>query len=217
MFTKQSLLRYSSAIPQFLTWPLAFVFFHSLYKLSIHGRDNLKNIRRPFMIASNHVASYDSFFFRLLLGFWTRHLPLRFMAVEKFNYSHLNFLTKIGVIKLVYSLFGVFVVVPGLGLEENTKTAIDIIADGGNIVIYPEGKIMKKEGLAPFKRGAAFLVQKTRVPVLPVSFRISSEEGMARKKFTANIGELLWVPENMSEEDITQVLYNSISNLYERN
>ena len=216
MSKKQSLIRYFSAVTQFLTWPIAWIFFHSLYKVSIHGQENLKKIRRPFIIVSNHIASYDSFLFRLVLRFFTPHLPLRFMAVERFDYPHLNFLTRIGVIKVLYTLFGVFVVVPGKGLEENLKTPVDIIANGGNIVIYPEGKIVKKDGVAPFKRGAAVLEMKTKAPILPVSFRISGEEGMARKKLTVNVGEPLWMPENLSEENITQILYNSVTNLYYR-
>ena len=212
----QTFKKYFSGFTQFLTWPLAYVFFHSLYKVRISGRENLKKVRSPFMIVSNHVASYDSFFFRLVLGAWTSHLPLRFMAVDKFDYKHLNFLTKIGFIKVIYTLFGVFVVVPGLGLEANLKTATDIILGGGNVVIYPEGKIVKKDTIAPFKRGASVLIQRTKVPVLPVSFRISGEEGRAKKILTATIGEVLWIPENITEDETTQVLYNSISNLYTR-
>ena len=213
---KQSLIRYFSMATQFLTWPIAYIFFHSLYKVTINDRQNLKKIVSPFILISNHVASYDSFLFRLVLGFWASHLPLRFMAVDKFDYKHLNFLTRIGVIKALYALFGVFVIVPGKGVEENLKVASDIIMDGGNVVIYPEGKIVKKEGVSEFKRGAAVLVQKTNVPVLPVSFRISGEEGAVKKRLTVNIGEPLWIPENMDEGNITQVFYNSIVNLYNK-
>jgi 1-acyl-sn-glycerol-3-phosphate acyltransferase len=138
------------------------------------------------------------------------------MAVRKFVYPHLNFLTKIGFIDFIYKLFGVFVVVPGLGVEENLKEAIYIIKNGGNVVIYPEGKIVKKDSVAPFKRGAAVLELKTGAGVLPISFRITGVEGRARKQITAHIGEPIWIPEGMTEDEITQVFYNSIVSLYER-
>lgn len=213
---KQRLIGYFSMITQFVTWPIAWIFFHSIYKVQINGQENLKKIKSPFIIVANHVASYDSFMFRLVLGFFTPHLPLRFMAVEEFNYWYLNFLSRIGIIKILYALFGVFVVVPGRGVGENLKTAGDIIVNGGNVVVYPEGKIVKKDGVASFKRGAAVLALKTKVPVLPVSFRITGEEGMAKKKLKVNVGEPLWLPENMNEDNTTQVFFNSITNLYEK-
>ncbi len=213
---KQKIIGYFSMVTQFLTWPIAWAFFHSFYKVEITGQENLKKIKSTFMIISNHVASYDSFAYRLVLGFFTPHLPLRFMAVEEFNYWYLNFFMRIGVLKVLYALFGVFVVIPGRGVEDNLKTAIDIIAHGGNVVIYPEGKIVKKDSVAEFKRGAAVLAMNCQVPVLPTSFRISGEEGRAKKMLTVNIGEPLWLPENMNEENVTQIFYNSVVNLYNK-
>jgi len=213
---KNGLIKYFSASTQFMTWPIAWAFFHLLYKVKVTGHENLHQIKSPIILISNHIASFDSFLFRLVLGFFAHHLPLRFMAVKKFVYPHLNFLSKIGFIDLLYKMFGVFVVTPGLGVEENLKSAIDIINNGGNVVIYPEGKIVKKDGVASFKRGAAVLQLKTNAGVLPISFRIISIEGRARKKIVANIGAPIWIPAGMTEDEITQVFYNNIVSLYER-
>ena len=129
-------------ISQFLTWPIAFLYFHFLYRVNIHGRENLKKGEDPFIIIVNHISFADSFLFRLILGFSTPHLPLRFMAVRRFSWRWLNFLADIGVIDFIYGIFGVFVVVPGLGIEKNLEEAKRIIGRKGNIVIYPEGKIV---------------------------------------------------------------------------
>src|SRR4051812_47090874 len=91
-------------ISQFLTWPILFVFFHLFYRLKIRGRENLHLVSSPLIFIANHVSISGSFLFRLVVGFSTTYLPLRFMAVRRFNMKALNILVDIGFVDFLYSL-----------------------------------------------------------------------------------------------------------------
>lgn len=211
---KEKVINKFAGFTQFITWPLLFIIFHLIFYLKVTGKNNLKLMRDPFIIVSNHVAFYDSFLFRLILGIFTTHLPLRFMAVKKFQWKSLNTLARIGVIDLIYSLFGVFTIIPGLGIHKNLKKAREIIKVGGNIVMYPEGKIIKDDTIGPFKHGAAVLMKEMGVSMIPISFRLG-ERGWLRRKLYVNVGKPNNVSCDMSVEKVTKSLHDEVEGLYE--
>lgn len=198
---------------QFLTWPILFIIFHSFFKISIRGRENLDKLHSPFIIISNHISFYDSFLFRLILGYFTPHLPLRFMAVTSFKWKFLNFLSKIGIIDFIYLIFGVFTIIPGQGIDKNLKKAIYIIKDGGNVVMYPEGEIITNNKIGPFKKGSAVLAQRTGAYVIPITFHRKSRSFL-RSKLFINIGNIINISNSNSIENITEKFYKNIVELY---
>ena len=202
-------------ISQFLTWPIAFIYFHLLYRIKINGRENLKKVARPFIIIVNHFSFADSFLLRLILGFFTPNLPLRFMAVNRFNWRWLNFLADVGVIAFVYSIFGVFVIVPGRGIQKNLEEAKRLIGHKQNVVIYPEGKIVTEHTIASFKPGAAVLALETGTPVVPVSLRLVGRK-FIRKELTVNIGEPIIVSAKAEFNETTKLFYDTIIDLYNK-
>lgn len=208
-------IKHFSAITQFLTWPIAYLFFNILYKVEIHGRYNLDKLKSPFIIISNHLSLFDSFIFRLILGIYTNHLPLRFMAVKDFDNPILKILKILLIVDLVYILFGVFVVYQGRGIHKNLEEAIRIIKNNGNIVIYPEGSIVYNGKIGDFKHGASVLAKTTGVNVLPISMRI--EKGRIRKRFIINIGKDIKYSKSDSTTELTRIFRNIITNLHNRN
>ncbi len=207
-------MKYFARLTQFLSWPIAFIYFNLFFKLRISGRENLINVSSPFIIISNHVAFYDSFVFRLVLGAFTKKLPLRFMAVNRFKSWYLNFLARIYIIDLIYIIYGVFVVVKGRGIEKYLEEAIRIIKNGGDVVIYPEGSIVHGDEIEPFKLGAAVLAKKTGVPVIPMSMRING--GCFRKEYIINVGQKIIVDTTLSAKDISAVFYAEVKKLYQK-
>ncbi len=208
-------LKYFARFTQFLAWPFAFIFFNIFFNLKINGRENLKKINSPFILISNHVSFYDSFVFRLVMGVFSNKLPLRFMAVNSFNFWYLNFLSRIYITDIIYALFGVFVVVKGRGIEKNLMDAVRIIENGGNVVIYPEGSIIHNNMLGSFKQGAAVLAKKTHVSVLPVSMRLIGNN--FRRKYIVNIGNVIDYHSRDSIKDITNLFHDEINKLYKLN
>lgn len=165
-----------------VVWILSKLF---LRKVEIVGEEHLKaSLGKPAVLVANHISPFDSFLLRL-----TRHwkdLRVYFMGVTKFKSSQLQFLSDIGVISIVYKLFGVFTVVPGLGLEKNLQIPKAILARGDSVFIFPEGSINTSGELLPFKRGAAVLAISTGVPIIPIGFRSSGE---GRKSVSITIGK----------------------------
>lgn len=210
---EEKFIKNFTRITQFLTWPFLYILSIIFFRIKIKGRENLINIKTPFVLVANHINFYDSFLLRLALGPFTPHLPLRFMAVKKFNWKFLNLLSSIGVIDFIYILFGVFTIVPGRGIEENTKEAIYIIENGENVVIYPEGKIVIKGEVSQFKKGAALIASKTGASVLPLSFKIK-KNGAIREKIYINIGREIKVEKGSSIEELTDNFYQAVNNLY---
>jgi len=202
-----------SRVTQFLTWPFFLPLFSLFLKIRVTGRENLSQLSSPFIIISNHVAIYDSFLFRLALGFATPHLPLRFMAVKKFRWKFLNILHSIGIIEIVYALFGVFTVTPGKGFNENLKEAHLIIKAGGNVVIYPEGEINKSGHVSSFKKGAAVLARQTGVQILPLSFR-KGDKSLFRRSLAINIGSPMNLSKTLNDQENTDILHEKVVSLY---
>lgn len=214
LISQERLVNEFARITQYATWPFIFLLFHFFYRLDIQGQENFRLMKRPFLIISNHVDYYHSFAFRLVLGAITPNLPLRFMAVTKFDWSSLNFLASIGVVDFIYSLFGVFTVTPGLGIDHNIKKAKDIIKAEGNIVIYPEGKINTLGGVGPFKKGAAVLVKEMGVKAIPVAFRLG-KRCMWWRELDIRVGKPIAVSRNESVEKITEQFRGEVVRLYE--
>jgi len=212
---KEKIIDWYAEVTQFLAWPVVFLIFIPFFKLQVNDRENLKKIKAPFIIISNHFSFYDSFLFRLILGLNTPHLPLRFMAVKKFNWRFLNILSFLKIIDLVYILFGVFIITPGKGIKENLKKAKSIIESGANVVIYPEGKIVEDEDISPFKKGAAVLSRQMNVPILPISFR-EDDKNKFRRKIVVNVGQPISLDADSSDDVNTETLRETILSLYNR-
>lgn len=213
LISKDKLVNYFAKFTQYLTWPFLFIIFYLFFKIKISGADVFDRVDRPFIIIANHTSFYDSFLFRIILGINTPHLPLRFMAVNSFESKFMNTFAFLGLVDFVYSLFGVFTVTLGLGIEKNLEKPIKIIEDGGNIVIYPEGRIVKQDEIGPFKNGASVLYKKTLVDVIPISIRKIRGVGI-RPKVVINIGNKIEISKNRSVEDITKQFRNTIVRLY---
>lgn len=208
---KQKLFKYFAGFTQFLSWPIIYIFFNAFYSIKITGSENIKKEDSPFILISNHIRFYDSFVFRLVLGAIPKNLPLRFMAVNSFRTWYLNFLSTIFVTDIVYALFGVFVVVRGKGIDRNLADAVNIINNGGNVVVYPEGSIVSDGSIADFKLGAAVLAKKTLAKVVPVSMKIVP--GKYRDKFIINVGENVIYNSELPAEDISKTFRDTIVKL----
>ncbi len=200
--------------------PIFYIIYHACFDLKIHGRENLKNVDGPVLFISNHFSFYDCFIFDLFVHPFSHILPYRFMGAKVFIVQALAVLKVIGVIDLVYLLFGVFRVTPGEGAERSLKSAYEIIKRGGTVVIYPEGRIWKPtnvhpEEVGPFKWGAAILAKNTAVQVVPVAFKRIKSEDNFRTKIDVFIGESYFVNENDKPEVITDDMRRRVVELYE--
>lgn len=191
-------------------------FFYLFFKFKRSGLENAKGLSGPLLIIANHKFFLDSFAMGAALPINSKILPIRFMGETKhFLNAMLNFLLKIGLIQLVYKIFGVFPVVRGQGLEIALRIPKKIIEDGGVVLMHPEGRVVHEEGIAEFKRGAPALCLTTKARVLPIAFKLCRKDKAWRKRYYVKFGKVLALPEHIvTPEQGAEYMQNIIKNLY---
>lgn len=189
------------------------IIFNTLFKIEINGKENIAHEKGPVIIVSNHVVFFDSFIFHLFFSPTASLLPLRFMGVTNFNKPSLNFLRRIGIIHLIYLLFGVFVVTQGEGLEKNLKNAVEILKRNGTVTIFPAGSMRGDNSLGEFKRGAAALALMTNTPVIPVALKRIVQKGK-RTRFSLNVGHKFLLDTTLSYDQATTALRQKVEELH---
>ena len=125
-------------------------------KINLTG-ENLVNKNQSYVIVSNHPSSIDIF----------THIHVLPVSVR--------FLTKAELFKI--PIFGSALKVLGLPKvdrrnvvkKEMNKSVEEVIKNNNSILVFAEGTRSDPEkGLLPFKKGAAWLAIKYKLPVLPV-------------------------------------------------
>lgn len=216
---KCSVIKFYSGTTQFFSWFVFWPMYNLFFKVKIHGRQNLRGLKGPLIMVSNHSRFYDSFLYRIIVGLFSRLVPMRFMAVVKFNDPFLNFVKKTGIIHFIYSLFGVFVVEQGLGLNKNLKRAKDILKNNGVVAMFPEGRLNKSKEVLMFRRGVSALALSNHTKVLPM--HISIKGGNLRKfrrgSIIVNIGRAHYLETHSTYEDLAEELRQEVVELGREN
>lgn len=214
-----SLIKFYSGVSQFFSWFVFWPLYNSLFRVTYHGRENLKGLRGPLIMISNHSRFYDSFLYRVIVGpFNFKMLPMRFMAVLKFNDPFMSFVKKTGFIHFIYSLFGVFVVEQGLGLNKNLKRAKNILRNKGVVAMFPEGRLNKSSEILMFKRGVSALALSNHTKVLPMYIEV--KEGnlwkLKRGSIVVSIGQAHYLETNKTYEVLAEELRQEVVELGKR-
>lgn len=208
-----------SFFTQSICLPFFLIIYNSFFKLSIHGKKNIKNIKGPVLFVSNHIGFYDSFIFDLFVHPFSKILPFRFMGSRVFIVPMLAVLKLLGIIDIIYFFFGVFRVTPGEGAEKSLKKAYEIIKNGGTVAMYPEGRIwhptnVHPEAVGPFKWGAAILAKNTGVQVVPVAIVKTHDPELVRTRIDVQIGRPFFVDGGNAPEVIALDMHEKVVELY---
>ncbi len=226
---KQISLFFEDTFPLFIQSifaPIFHIIYNLCFVLKIRGKEHLDNTAGPMLFVSNHIGFYDSFIFDFFVQPFSHIMPFRFMGSRRFIVPFLAVLKLIGVIDIIYFLFGVFRVTPGEGAEKSLKKAYEIVKNKGTVVMYPEGRIwlptkVHPEAIGPFKWGAAILAKNTGVQVVPVSFRKTirtDSKGFmkVRRLIEVEIGKPYHVDASLAPEVIAEDMRNRVIGLFEK-
>lgn len=191
--------------------------FRILFRLQTSGLEHIKGLTGPLLIVSNHKFFIDSFALGVAMPLSTKLYPIRIMGETKhFNNPWIELIRKLGIIKLVYFIFGVLPITRGIDLRIGLKEPIKILRKKGVVFLHPEGRVIHENGIGQFKRGASFLALETGAKILPVAFKLTNSR--IRKNYFVKIGETFKLPNHLSIEegadymrDVIVKLYNSIS------
>ena len=163
-------------IIQSIVTPIVWTILKLSYNIKLSGQENLKGVRPPLIIASNHKTLFDGFLITMLLPWASRLLPLRFMIEDfRFKGKKLEFLRKLGMISFFRIISGGFRSGRGTGIENAIKTPLDILENGGTVLMFPEGYLIKEDSLGHFFHGTSALALASGASILPIFIKVNGK------------------------------------------
>jgi len=123
--------------------------------------------RGPYLIASNHVSLYDP---ALLVSFWPSP-PEVAGAVEIWKRPGQSLLVR---------LYGTIPVHRGEFDRNLVDNILAALHAGRPLMIMPEGGRSHKPGLRCAEPGAAYIIEKTSLPVVPVGITGTTDDYLKR-------------------------------------
>jgi long-chain acyl-CoA synthetase len=209
-----------------LVWPATQILGHP----KIIGRENLRGVRGPVLIVSNHITR------RADIGLILAALPPRFrhrlattMAGETLQNMRRPprdwFFVKRWAYYLGYwlatALFNVFPLPQHSGFRESFRFAGESADRGYSILVFPEGEVNNSADgrMAAFQSGIGLLAENLRLPIIPM--RLDGVWQMKREgrrlahigEITVRIGAPIMFPPDMPPEEIALDLQKRVRQL----
>jgi len=141
----------------YFVWAFGYPLFRIFFNVKITGRENIKALEGPLIIALNHCSVYDMVAM-VSIPPDSKLIPVHFAVAPIFYWRFLLFML----------LIGAFPVRKGLELGETLKRPLRVLKNNGVVAIFPEGKRRHFGRKRKGRRGAAFLALKTNSPILPI-------------------------------------------------
>jgi long-chain acyl-CoA synthetase len=206
-----------------LTWPATHMMAHP----RVFGRANLRGVRGPVLVISNHVIYLDVGFvlaalpgrlrYRLAVAMGGERLaemrePPREIFFATRWLQRLNYF-------LVVSLFNVFPLPKKSGFRESFRFAGELVDRGWNILIFPEGDLTQDGQLQTFRGGIGLLAGDLKIPVVPMridgAYEIRAKGSLFNRpgRVRVYIGKPVVFPAGADAQEITRVLQKSVAEL----
>lgn len=207
-----------------LVWPATQILAHP----KIVGRENLRSVRGPVLVISNHVTR------RADIGLILAALPLQFrhrlataMVGETLQDMRRPpqewFFLKRWAYQLGYwlvtLLFNVFPLPRLSGFRESFRFAGESVDRGYSLLVFPEGEVSQTGKMAPFQSGIGLLAENLDIPIVPMRldgvWKMKHEgRRLARiGEVTLRIGAPVTFPRGTSPDEIARVLEASVAAL----
>jgi long-chain acyl-CoA synthetase len=221
-----------------LRWPTTWLRLASHYLLArpavfllgwprVTGRENLRGVRGPLLVVSNHVADVDVGFIQTALPARLRHKLATATggeALEKLRspapdrpwfwriYDRVQW-------TLGVALLNLFPLPRQSGFRKSFAYAGEAVDRGYSVLVFPEGKHTTDGKLCPFRTGVGLLANNLRIPILPMRIDGLFEVKNAGKKFAApgriqvRIGNPVQFAPESDPEEIALALQSAVENL----
>lgn len=169
---------------------VGYVVFYVLHKifvrLEVRGRENLKNLNGPIIIAANHTSELDTVAVHLVLPFFSKFYPIYYITGPTDKYNTFGWRSYVYG-KVLFNFFGGYAVHSG---RKNYAWALNshirLLRKGHTILIYPEGKRTLDGQLNPARGGLGYMTHTTGAVVVPVAintfFNMSARQYFFRKR-----------------------------------
>jgi long-chain acyl-CoA synthetase len=228
-----------------LRWPTTWLRLASHYLLArpavfllgwprVIGRENLRGVRGPLLVISNHVADVDVGFIQTVLPARIRHKLATATggeALERLRSpgpDRARFGARFGRIGRIYgrlqwtlgvALLNLFPLPRQSGFRKSFAYAGEAVDRGYSVLVFPEGKHTEDGKLCPFRTGVGLLANNLHIPVLPMRIDGLFEIKNAGKKFAApgkiqvRIGKPVQFAPETDPEEIARALQKAVGNL----
>jgi len=193
----------------------------------IQGRENLRGLRGPVLVISNHIGDVDVGFILTALPFRIRHKlataaggealeALRSSAAERnvFFRTFDRIEWFLGV-----SLLNIFPLPRDAGFRDSFAFAGESVDRGNSILVFPEGRHTTDGHLCPFRSGIGLLVKNLGIPVVPMRIDGLFELKQAGKRaarpyqITVKIGASVSFARETAPEQIAANLHRRVAEL----
>jgi long-chain acyl-CoA synthetase len=160
------------AIYYCVAWPATYL----LAAPRIYGRENLRGVRGPVLVISNHVTYLDIAWILPALPWRLRNRLATAMRGERLAEMR-NPPNSVNIFKrtiervdyfLALALFNVFPLPQHSGFVKSFAHAGALADRGWNVLIFPEGKETQTGEMASFRSGIGMLAQRLNIPVVPM-------------------------------------------------
>jgi acyl-[acyl-carrier-protein]-phospholipid O-acyltransferase/long-chain-fatty-acid--[acyl-carrier-protein] ligase len=142
-------------VPDFTVRFLLYLLFHTVYKIRLHGKENVPE-KGPALLVANHVTYVDGFFIGACI-----HRFVRFLVEDKW-YDRFG---------SIFGMFHVAIRIPA-GNRRSVLKAIELarqeVLQGHVVCIFAEGALTLSGNISEFHRGLERIVAGLDVPVIPV-------------------------------------------------
>jgi long-chain acyl-CoA synthetase len=219
-------------------WPVTWIRFVVHYLLlrpavfvlgwpRIQGRENLKGVKGPVLIISNHIGDVDVGFIQTALPARLRHKLATAAGGEALEAlrtpagSRNVFLKAFDRVEwfLGVSLLNLFPLPREAGFRQSFAYAGQSVDRGYSILVFPEGRHTTDGVMNPFRQGIGLLVKNLGIPVVPMRidglFKLKQAGRRMALPFRirVKIGEPVSFPSNVTPEQIAAELQNRVAKL----
>jgi 1-acyl-sn-glycerol-3-phosphate acyltransferase len=128
--------------------------------LEVRGLEHLEG-GGPFIFVANHTSHLDTPLVLSALPARVRHQTVVAAAMDNFFMSRRKAFATV-------LLFNAIPIDRHKVNRRSSQLAIDLVGDGWNLLLYPEGGRSPDGNLQEFKGGASYLADRAKCPVVPV-------------------------------------------------
>ncbi len=221
-----------------LRWPITWLRLAAQYLLiqpavfllgwpKIIGRENLRGVRGPVLVISNHISDVDVGFIQTALPACFRHRlatatggeALELLRSPEPDRSWFGKLYDRVQWILGVSLLNLFPLPRQAGFRKSFAYAGEAVDRGYSVLVFPEGRHTEDGKLCPFRSGVGLLANNLRVPVLPMRIEGLFELKHAGKrlappgKIQVRIGKPVLFPPEAEPDKIAQELQKIVEGL----
>jgi long-chain acyl-CoA synthetase len=191
------------------------------------GRENLRDLRGPALVVSNHISDVDIGFIQTALPERLRHklaTATRGEALEALRSPSPDrtWLARIydrAEWVLAVALLNLFPLPRHAGFRRSFAYAGEAVDRGYSILVFPEGKHTTDGKIHPFQAGVGLLANNLRIPIVPMRIDGLFEIKQAGKKHAppgkiqVRIGNVIYFAPDTTPERIAQVLQKAVESI----